>query len=160
MKKLSILLFSFLFINTTIINAQTDAATTTITTVEEVKETKTCPKTGKICETTCENKKNGTCCQSKKSKSSCNKSKKGSFNFNKANNYGNTSSCSKTKAKKCCKKKVKQCGSDCTKKCCSKTKYEDDQGHSCSLLGAHEVECLSIPRGSLNQEERLVMAVC
>ena len=64
MKKLSIVLLSFLFIGITSLNAQT------IT--EEKVENKTekiCSKTGKVCDKTCENKAKGTCCNGKKKKS-------------------------------------------------------------------------------------------
>ena len=118
MKKLSIVLLAVLFIGITNINAQTDATTETVVAVEEVtveEGVKTCAKTGKVCEATCENKKNGTCCKGEKKKScsksekaSCSKSKEGSFNFDKSNSYGdNKSSCSKAGKKKvCCKKEA------------------------------------------------------
>ena len=99
MKKISILLLALLYIGIANVSAQTEATNETVTAVEEVTETKICSKTGKVCKKTCKNKAKGTCCQSKKGKSSCSKSKKGSFNFNNSNNYGGTSSCSKTKKK-------------------------------------------------------------
>ena len=116
MKKLSILLLSFLFINTTIINAQTETTKEQTNSISEIKEecptTKNkedklvCVKTGKECKTTCEKKATKTCCKGKKTKSTCNKSKKGSFNFNKSNNYGEVkSSCSKAEKKSCSKSK-------------------------------------------------------
>ena len=108
MKKLSILLLAIFFIGIANINAQTEATNESTTAVEEVKDVKTCTKTGKICPATCDKKKTNTCCQSKKEKSSCSKSKKGSFNFNKSNNYDSKSSCSKSKTKKCCKKKAEK----------------------------------------------------
>ena len=116
MKKLSILLLSFLFINTTIINAQTETTKEQTNSISEIKEecptTKNkegklvCVKTGKECKTTCEKKATKTCCKGKKTKSTCNKNKKGSFNFNKSNNYGEVkSSCSKAEKKVCSKSK-------------------------------------------------------
>ena len=104
MKKLSILILALLYIGLANVNAQTDATTETVTTVEEVKAIKTCAKTGELCKETCKNKENGTCCQGKKTDSSCSKSNQGSFNFNKANDYGasKSSSCCKSKAKKEC----------------------------------------------------------
>ena len=131
MKKLSILLLAVFYIGIANVNAQTDATTETITSVEEVQEvkkdcpfTKTedgkliCTKTGKICDpASCKNK--SKCCKGKKSK-------KGSFNFTKSNNYGGgKSSCSKKANKRCCKKKAKKCGEDCTKPCCAKTETEE-----------------------------------
>ena len=114
MKKLSILLLSFLFINTSIINAQTETNKEQ-TSISEIKEecptTKNkegklvCVKTGKECKTTCEKKATKSCCKGKKTKST-DKIKKGSFNFNKSNNYGEVkSSCSKAEKKACSKKK-------------------------------------------------------
>ena len=116
MKKLSILLLSFLFINTTIINAQNETTKEQTNSISEIKEecptTKNeegklvCVKTGKECKSTCEKKATKTCCKGKKTKSTCNKSKKGSFNFNKSNNYGEVkSSCSKAEKKACSKSK-------------------------------------------------------
>ena len=115
MKKLSILLLSFLFINTTIINAQTETTKEQTNSISEIKEecptTKNkegklvCVKTGKECKTTCEKKATKSCCKGKKTKST-DKIKKGSFNFNKSNNYGEVkSSCSKAEKKACSKKK-------------------------------------------------------
>ena len=132
MKKLSIVLLAVFFIGIANVNAQTDAPTVTdITTetvvgMEEVKDVKTCAKTGKVCDATCEKKKNGTCCKSEKKKScsksekaSCSKSKEGSFNFDKSNNYAaEKSSCSKKAKKECCKKVAKKCGDNCIKSCC------------------------------------------
>ena len=127
MKKLSIVLLAVFFIGIANVNAQTDAPTVTdVTTenvvgMEEVKDVKTCAKTGKACDATCENKKNGTCCKREKkkscsksekascskSKSSCSKSKEASFNFDKSNDYANEkSSCSKKAKKGCCKKEA------------------------------------------------------
>ena len=144
MKKISIVLLAVFFIGIANVNAQTDATTVTTETVvgmEEVKDVKTCAKTGKVCDATCENKKNGTCCKGEKkkscsksekascskskakcskSKSSCSKSTEGSFNFDKSNNYGDEkASCNKKAKKACCKKDAKKCGEDCTKACCS-----------------------------------------
>ena len=149
MKKLSIVLLAVFFIGIANVNAQTDAPTVTdITTetvlgMEEVKDVKTCAKTGKVCDTTCENKKNGSCCKGEKKKScsksekaACSKSKEGSFNFDKSNNYAaEKSSCSKKAKKGCCKTKTscskadakkgcskkdaKKCGDECAKPCCS-----------------------------------------
>jgi hypothetical protein len=126
MKKLPIILLAVFFIGIANVNAQTDATTETVVKTEEVKETKICAKTGKVCDETCKNKAKGTCCKGKKKtscskskKSSCSKSKGGSFNFTKSNNYGGEkSSCSKKAKKGCCKKKAKKCGEDCTKPCC------------------------------------------
>ena len=118
MKKISIVLLTVFFIGIANVNAQSDATTKTVVAVEEVtveEGVKTCAKTGKVCEATCENKKNGTCCKDEKKKScsksekaSCSKSKKGSFNFDKSNSYGDKkSSCSKSDKKKgCCKKEA------------------------------------------------------
>ena len=120
MKKLSIVLLAVFFIGIANVNAQTDATTETVVGVEEVKEVKTCAKTGKACDATCENKKNGTCCKGEKkkscsksksscskSKSSCSKSNESSFNFDKSNDYADEkSSCSKKAKKGCCKKEA------------------------------------------------------
>ena len=46
MKKLSILILALLYIGIANVNAQTDATTQTVTSVEEVKAIKTCAKTG------------------------------------------------------------------------------------------------------------------
>ena len=109
MKKLSIVLLAIFFIGIANVNAQTDATTETVVETEEVKETKICGKTGKVCDETCKNKAKGTCCKGK-TKTSCSKSKGGSFNFTKSNNYGEgKSSCSKKAKKGCCKKKAKKC---------------------------------------------------
>ena len=126
MKKISIILLAVFFIGIANVNAQTDAPTVTdVTTenvvgMEEVKDVKTCAKTGKACDATCENKKNGTCCKGEKkkscsksksscskSKSSCSKSNESSFNFDKSNDYADEkSSCSKKAKKGCCKKEA------------------------------------------------------
>ena len=130
MKKISIVLLAVFFIGIANVNAQSDATTETVVGIEEVKEVKTCAKSGKVCDATCENKKNGTCCKGEKKKScsksekascskskakcsksekaSCSKSKESSFNFDKSNSYGdNKSSCSKAGKKKgCCKKEA------------------------------------------------------
>jgi hypothetical protein len=130
MKKISIVLLAVFFIGIANVNAQSDATTETVVGIEEVKEVKTCAKSGKVCDATCENKKNGTCCKGEKKKScsksekascskskakcsksekaSCSKSKEGSFNFDKSNSYGDEkSSCSKSDKKKgCCKKEA------------------------------------------------------
>ena len=133
MKKISIVLLAVFFIGIDKVNAQSDATNETVVAVEEVtaKEgVKTCAKTGKVCDATCENKKNGNCCKGEKKKScskseeaSCSKSKakcsksekasystskEGSFNFDKSNSYGDKkSSCSKAdKNKGCCKKEA------------------------------------------------------
>jgi len=111
MKRISIVLIAVFFIGIANANAQTVITNKTVVEIEKVKEVKTCDKTGKVCDATCEKKKNGTCCKGdkkkscSKSKSSCSKSK---------------SSCSKSDKKKgCCKKDAKKCGEDCTKVCCS-----------------------------------------
>jgi Skp family chaperone for outer membrane proteins len=130
MKKISIVLLAVFFIGIANVNAQSDATTETVVGIEEVKEVKTCAKSGKVCDATCENKKNGTCCKGEKKKScsksekascskskakcsksekaSCSKSNEGSFNFDKSNSYGDKkSSCSKSDKKKgCCKKEA------------------------------------------------------
>ena len=103
MKKISIVLLAVFFIGIANINAQTDATNETVLGMEEVKDVKTCAKTGKACDATCENKKNGTCCKGEKKKS-CSKSEK--------------ASCSKKAKKGCCKKKTKTCGDNCIKACC------------------------------------------
>ena len=102
MKKISILLLAVFFIGIANVNAQSDATTETVVVTEEVK---TCAKSGKVCDATCENKKKGTCCKGEKKKS-CSKSKKGEFDYGTTNDYsGEKSSCSKKeKKKKCCSK--------------------------------------------------------
>ena len=129
MKKLSILLLAIFYIGISNINAQNDVSTEKATNIEATQEIKKCAKTGKICNETCKNKKDGTCCNGNKSKSSCSKSKKGSFNFNKNSaTYSSKSSCSKSASKKCCKKKAKKtCGEDCTKACCTKVEDENKE---------------------------------
>ena len=125
MKKLSIVLLAVFFIGIANVNAQSDSpsvsdiTTETVAGMEGVKDVKTCAKSGKSCDTTCEKKKSGTCCKGEKtkscskseksscskSKSSCSKNKEGSFNFDKSNDYANEkSSCSKKAKKGCCKK--------------------------------------------------------
>ena len=128
MKKISIVLLAVFFIGIANVNAQSDATTETVVAVEE--GVKTCAKSAKVCDATCENKKNGTCCKGEKKKScsksekvscskskakysksekaSCSKSKEGSFDFDKSNSYGDKkSSCSKAGKKKgCCKKEA------------------------------------------------------
>jgi len=127
MKKISIVLLAVFFIGIANVNAQTDATTVTdvtnenVVVMEEVKDLKTCAKTGKVCDATCENKKNGTCCKGEKkkscsksekascskSKSSCSKSNESSFNFDKSNDYADEkSSCNKKAKKGCCKKEA------------------------------------------------------
>ena len=118
MKKISILLLAVFFIGIANVNAQTDTPTETVLVTEQVKEVKTCAKSGKVCNATCENKKNSTCCKGEKNKScsksekaacskskaKCSKSEKGNFDYGTTNNYsGKKSSCSK-KSKKSCKK--------------------------------------------------------
>ena len=113
MKKISILLLAVFFIGIANVNAQSDATSETVVVTEEVTEVKTCAKSGKVCDATCENKKNGTCCKGEKKKS-CSKSEKGNFDYGTTNDYsGEKSSCSK-KAKKGCDKGAKKKG------CCSK----------------------------------------
>ena len=113
MKKISILLLAVFFIGIANVNAQSNATTETVVVTEEVKEVKTCAKSGKVCDATCENKKNGTCCKGEK-KRKCSNSKKGDFDYGTTNDYsGEKSSCSK-KAKKGCNKGAKKKG------CCSK----------------------------------------
>ena len=103
MKKISILLLAIFFIGIANVNAQPNATTETVVVTEEIIEVKTCAKSGKVCDATCENKKNGTCCKGEKKKS-CSKSEKGEFDYGTTNNYsGKKSSCSK-KSKKSCKK--------------------------------------------------------
>ena len=113
MKKISILLLAVFFIGIANVNAQSEATSETVVVTEEVTEVKTCAKSGKVCDATCENKKNGTCCKGEKKKS-CSKSEKGNFDYGTTNDYsGEKSSCSK-KAKKGCDKGAKKKG------CCSK----------------------------------------
>ena len=150
-KKLSIALLAVFFIGIANVNAQTDATTETVVAVEEVQaeETvKTCAKTGKVCDATCENKKNGTCCKGEKkkacskkkskcskSKSACNKTKEGNFNFDKSNNYGEEkSSCSKKAKKGCSKSKASCCKSKKKKGCCKK----EGEKKSCSKTVTEE----------------------
>jgi len=128
MKKISIVLLAVFFIGITNVNAQTDATTETVVGVEEVKEIKTCAKTGKVCDETCKNKAKGTCCKGKKS--SCSKKeKKGCCKKNASKSCSKkekkgcckknaSKSCSKKEKKGCCKKKANNCGKDCTKPCC------------------------------------------
>ena len=136
MKKISILLLAVFFIGIANVNAQSDATTETVVVTEEVKEVKTCAKSGKVCDATCENKKNGTCCKGQKkkscsksekaacskSKAKCSKSEKGDLDYGTTNDYsGKKSSCSKKSKKSCkksCSKKVKNCDADCVKPCC------------------------------------------
>ena len=61
MKKLSIILVAFLFIGITNVNAQTTDSQTDTKITEKI-----CAETGKVCSETCENKKDGTCCNGKK----------------------------------------------------------------------------------------------
>ena len=113
MKKISIVLLAVFFIGIANVNAQSDATSETVVVTEEVKEVKTCAKSGKVCDATCENKKNGTCCKGEKKKS-CSKSEKGNFDYGTTNDYsGEKTSCSK-KTKKGCDKGAKNKG------CCSK----------------------------------------
>jgi hypothetical protein len=113
MKKITIALLAVFFIGIANVNAQSDATSETVVVTEEVTEVKTCAKSGKVCDATCENKKNGTCCKGEKKKS-CSKSEKGNFDYGTTNDYsGEKSSCSK-KAKKGCDKGAKKKG------CCSK----------------------------------------
>ena len=113
MKKISILLLAVFFIGIANVNAQSDPTSETVVVTEEVKEVKTCAKSGKVCDATCENKKNGTCCKGEKKKS-CSKSEKGNFDYGTTNDYsGEKTSCSK-KTKKGCDKGAKNKG------CCSK----------------------------------------
>ena len=165
MKKLSIVLLAFLFIGITNINAQTDETTETVVAFEEVKEvtkSKTCAKTGKICDVTCKNKAKGTCCNGvksaskcsksakkgcskskascsksnkkgcSKSKSSCSKSKKGSFNFDKTNKYGGEKSSCSIKTKKGCSKSKASCSKAEIKKGCCKKGGEKKCGNDCT----------------------------
>ncbi len=109
MNKITIALLAVFFIGIANVNAQSDATSETVV----VTEVKTCAKSGKVCDATCENKKNGTCCKGEKKKS-CSKSEKGNFDYGTTNDYsGEKSSCSK-KAKKGCDKGAKK------KRCCSK----------------------------------------
>ena len=116
MKKISIVLLAVFFIGIANVNAQSDATTETVVGIEEVKEVKTCAKSGKICDATCENKKNGTCCKGEKKKS-CSKSEKASCSKSKAkysksektssSKDAKKESCSKSNKKKgCCKKEA------------------------------------------------------
>ena len=116
MKKISIVLLAVFFIGIANVNAQSDATTETVVGIEEVKEVKTCAKSGKVCDATCENKKNGTCCKGEKNKS-CSKSEKASCSKSKAkysksektssSKDAKKESCSKSNKKKgCCKKEA------------------------------------------------------
>ena len=108
MNKITIALLAVFFIGIANVNAQSDATSETVV----VTEVKTCAKSGKVCDATCENKKNGTCCKGEKKKS-CSKSEKGNFDYGTTNDYsGKKSSCSK-KAKKGCDKGEKK---GCSKK--------------------------------------------
>ena len=135
MKKLSIVLLAVFFIGIANVNAQTDATTVTTETVlgmEEVKEVKTCSKTGKVCDETCEKKKNGTCCKGEKKKS-CSKSENAACSKSKSKCSKSKASCTKSiatsskadKKKGCCKKDAIKCGDDCTKPCCSAKTTEE-----------------------------------
>ena len=124
MKKLSIVLLAVFFIGISNVNAQTEVNDKKATVVYSegdqeiimVEKVKTCAKTGKICDATCENKKNGTCCKSEKNKS-CSKSEKASCSKSKAkysksektssSKDAKKESCSKSNKKKgCCKKEA------------------------------------------------------
>ena len=85
MKKISIVLLAFFFIGITSTSAQT--------TTEEVKTENTCVKTGKVCDSKCENKAKGTCC-----------------------NGGEKISCSKEEKESCAKKCSKAGKKECSKK--------------------------------------------
>ena len=120
MKKISILLLAIFFIGIANINAQNNATTSTVV---ENKEVKTCTKTGKTCDETCEKKKNLTCCKgksnSKCSKSNVKKSDEGAQATiietattgtlaKEANNETvEKNTCSKSAKKGCCKKNAK-----------------------------------------------------
>ena len=123
MKKISILLLSVFFIGNVNLNAQSDATTEVLVVTEEVKDVKTCAKSGKVCDAKCKNKKNNTCCKGEKkscskaekatcskSKDKCSKSKNNNFDYGTTNDYsGKKSSCSKKSKKSCeksCSKKV------------------------------------------------------
>jgi hypothetical protein len=122
MKKLSIVLLAVFFIGITNVNAQTEVNDKKATVVYSegdqeiimVEKVKTCAKTGKVCDATCENKKNGTCCKGEKNKS-CSKSEKVSCSKSKAK-------CSKSEKASCSKdeKKVSCSKSDKKKGCCKK----------------------------------------
>ena len=122
MKKLSIVLLAVFFIGISNVNAQTEVNDKKATVVYSegdqeiimVEKVKTCAKTGKVCDATCENKKNGTCCKGEKNKS-CSKSEKVSCSKSKAK-------CSKSEKASCSKdeKKVSCSKSDKKKGCCKK----------------------------------------
>ena len=122
MKKLSIVLLAVFFIGISNVNAQTEVNDKKATVVYSegdqeiimVEKVKTCAKTGKVCDATCENKKNGTCCKGEKNKS-CSKSEKASCSKSKAK-------CSKSEKASCSKdeKKVSCSKSDKKKGCCKK----------------------------------------
>tara|TARA_Y100000385_G_scaffold249534_1_gene270994 strand:- start:368 stop:796 length:429 start_codon:yes stop_codon:yes gene_type:complete len=125
MKKITIALLAVFFIGISNVNAQTETKEVASNVVNEkddqkiivaLDSPKKCVKTGKICEATCENKKNGTCCKGEKkkscskteknscskSKAKCTKSKKGDFDYGTTNDYsGVKSSCSKNAKKGC-----------------------------------------------------------
>ena len=152
MKKITIALLAVFFIGIANVNAQNEVETTTeITEVKvdcpftvDAEGKKICTKTGKVCDATCENKKNGTCCKGQKkkscsksekaacskSKAKCSKSEKGDFDYGTTNDYsGKKSSCSKKSKKSCkksCSKKVKNCGADCVKPCCVPPQPKED----------------------------------
>tara|TARA_B110000971_G_scaffold180757_1_gene187327 strand:+ start:154 stop:546 length:393 start_codon:yes stop_codon:yes gene_type:complete len=113
MKKISIVLLAVFYIGIANVNAQTEVNDKKATVVYSegdqeiimVEKVKTCAKTGKVCDATCENKKNGTCCKGEKNKS-CSKSEK--------------VSCSKSKAK-CSKSEKASCSKDEKKVSCSKS---------------------------------------
>ena len=134
MKKLTIILLALFFVGITNINAQTEAITADEVTTEEVKKecpfTKNadgklvCVKTGKVCDTTCENKKNGTCCKGEKKKS-CSKSKTKCSKEEKAACSKSKTKCSKEEKAACSKSKTKCSKGKEKSACCSKDKTSD-----------------------------------
>ena len=92
------------------------------------KTVKTCIKTGKVCDSKCENKKNGTCCKGESKKTSCNKEKT-SCSKEKTSCSKEKTSCSKEKTS--CNKEKKSEKQSCSKKevkkCCkSKEKISEN----------------------------------
>ena len=118
MKKISIILLSFLFIGINNLNAQnteTEKQKNDNISTEQTNKTteKICVKTGKVCSEKCENKVKGTCCNGGENKKSCSKAEK------KSCSKAEKKSCCKAEKKSCCKSEKKSC-SKAEKKSCSK----------------------------------------
>ena len=115
MRKLTILLLSFLFVGLGNVIAQTEATVDTKT--EEVK--KECPYSKTDANsgaTKCCKSKKKSCCKSK-NKGCSGKKGKYSSGTNSGFNFGKKSSCSKS---------VKKWGENCVKACCTTEKSSDD----------------------------------